>query len=150
MALKLTLASIRPGATHGADFDATVGDYLKRCGRYLPSTARVFRTEKLFLDWVNIERGDALAFWIADLDGTVCTTEQFARRVGDLRDGGTRHLVVAIGPADGWADSTRAVANMRLSLSAMTLPHELARLILAEQIYRAVTILQGHPYHTGH
>ena len=58
--------------------------------------------------------------------------------------------VLAIGPANGWAAAARDAADMRLSLGAMTLPHELAALVLAEQVYRASTILQGHPYHLGH
>jgi 23S rRNA (pseudouridine1915-N3)-methyltransferase len=151
MALKLTLISIRPSATHQAPQDALVTEYLKRCGRDLPATAKTFRSEKLLLDWVAVERnGGAVSVWMADLGGRTLTTEEFAERLRETRDGGTRHLVVAVGPADGWSDAARKTADLRLSLSAMTLPHELARVILAEQIYRAVTILQGHPYHTGH
>jgi 23S rRNA (pseudouridine1915-N3)-methyltransferase len=57
-------------------------------------------------------------------------------------------IVFAIGPASGWSD--RPQAQTVLSLGPMTLPHELARLVLAEQLYRAFTILAGHPYHIGH
>jgi 23S rRNA (pseudouridine1915-N3)-methyltransferase len=57
-------------------------------------------------------------------------------------------IVFAIGPASGWSE--RRLAQTVLSLGPMTLPHELARLVLAEQIYRAFTILAGHPYHIGH
>jgi 23S rRNA (pseudouridine1915-N3)-methyltransferase len=59
-------------------------------------------------------------------------------------------LVLAIGPADGWSAATRKRANLLLSLGRMTLPHQLARIVLAEQVYRALTILAGHPYHSGH
>jgi 23S rRNA (pseudouridine1915-N3)-methyltransferase len=55
-----------------------------------------------------------------------------------------------VGPADGWSEYARAQAQSTLSFGPMTLPHELARLVLAEQIYRAFTILAGHPYHSGH
>jgi 23S rRNA (pseudouridine1915-N3)-methyltransferase len=131
--------------------DALVAEYLKRCGRDLPSAARVFRTEKLLTDWVATERAaGATALWLADLGGRTLTSEQLAGKLRDARDGGTRHLIAGIGPADGWSDATRTSAELRIALSAMTLPHELARLILAEQVYRAVTILQGHPYHVGH
>ena len=151
MALRLTLISVRPGSGHNAPLDALVADYLKRCGRELPATARVFRSEKLLLDWVVAEKtAGATALWLADLGGRSLTSEQLADKVRDIRDGGTRHLMLGIGPADGWSDTARKSAELRLSLSAMTLPHELARLILAEQVYRAVTILQGHPYHVGH
>jgi len=55
-----------------------------------------------------------------------------------------------VGPADGWSAEARNRAQLLLSLGAMTLPHELARVVLAEQVYRACTILAGHPYHSGH
>ncbi len=58
--------------------------------------------------------------------------------------------MLAIGPADGWSTAARARAGLLLSFGAITLPHELARVVLAEQIYRALTILAGHPYHSGH
>jgi 23S rRNA (pseudouridine1915-N3)-methyltransferase len=151
MALRLTLISVRPSATHQTLQDDQVAEYLKRCGRDLPSAAKVFRTEKLLLAWVSAERGSgALDLWLADLGGKTLTSEQFAERLRAVRDSGTRHLILGIGPADGWSDEARKAAQLRFSLGAMTLPHELARLIVAEQIYRAVTILQGHPYHLGH
>jgi 23S rRNA (pseudouridine1915-N3)-methyltransferase len=58
--------------------------------------------------------------------------------------------VLAIGPADGWSAEARQRADLLLSLGRMTLPHQLARVVLAEQVYRAFTILAGHPYHSGH
>jgi 23S rRNA (pseudouridine1915-N3)-methyltransferase len=57
---------------------------------------------------------------------------------------------MAIGPADGWSDTARQRADLLLSLGRITLPHQLARVVLAEQVYRAFTILAGHPYHSGH
>ncbi len=59
-------------------------------------------------------------------------------------------IVFAIGPASGWSDGARKSAQTMLSLGPMTLPHEMARLVVAEQLYRAFTIVAGHPYHTGH
>ena len=70
--------------------------------------------------------------------------------MGRQRDQGQQSLFFAIGPADGWSEEARKRANLLLSLGPMTLPHELARVVLSEQIYRAFTILSGHPYHTGH
>ena len=131
--------------------DILVDDYLRRGGRALPCTSRAFRTETDLLATVAGERKKgAAAFWIADLGGRTLTTDEFAERVRQVRDGGLRHLMLAIGPANGWSAAARAAADLRLSLGAMTLPHELAALVLAEQIYRVSTILQGHPYHLGH
>ncbi len=85
-----------------------------------------------------------------DSRGETFASEALARWVGARRDGGQQTLIFAIGPASGWSDGARKRAQTLLSLGPMTLPHELARLVLAEQIYRAFTILAGHPYHTGH
>ena len=58
--------------------------------------------------------------------------------------------LVAIGPADGWSDAALAAATRTVAFGRITLPHELAAVIAAEQLYRALTILAGHPYHSGH
>ena len=59
-------------------------------------------------------------------------------------------LLFAVGGADGFSDQARRQAAFVLSLGRMTLPHELARVVLLEQLYRAFTILKNHPYHLGH
>jgi 23S rRNA (pseudouridine1915-N3)-methyltransferase len=84
-----------------------------------------------------------------DGGGTQFTSEEFAQRLGKWRDGGQGEVVFLIGGADGIAENVRAKANYVLSLGAMTWPHLLARGMLLEQIYRAQTILAGHPYHRG-
>ena len=63
---------------------------------------------------------------------------------------GTQELIFAIGPADGWSEALLKRAAQRFSLGRVTLPHELARAVTAEQLYRAFTILNHHPYHGGH
>jgi 23S rRNA (pseudouridine1915-N3)-methyltransferase len=78
------------------------------------------------------------------------TSEAFAAWVGQRRDEGAQHLVFAIGPASGWSSSALDRAQLKLSFGPMTMAHALARLVLAEQLYRATTILTGHPYHAGH
>jgi 23S rRNA (pseudouridine1915-N3)-methyltransferase len=78
------------------------------------------------------------------------SSEAFAAWIGNRRDDGTQHLVFAVGPADGWSPVARERAQLLLSLGPMTMAHSLARLVVAEQIYRATTILCGHPYHSGH
>ncbi len=69
---------------------------------------------------------------------------------GRQRNEGAQQIVFAIGPANGWSEAARQRAQLLLSLGPMTLAHSLARLVMAEQVYRAFTILTGHPYHTGH
>ena len=84
-----------------------------------------------------------------DETGKLVTSTEFANRIAHLRDGGYRHCVFLIGGADGLSPDVRARADMTLSLGRMTLPHQIARIVLCEQIYRAITILSGHPYHRG-
>ncbi len=82
-----------------------------------------------------------------DEGGRNLDSRAFAARISGWRDGGASDLVFAIGGADGLGEAVLAAAAMRLALGTMTWPHQLVRLMLAEQLYRAVTILTGHPYH---
>ena len=82
-----------------------------------------------------------------DEGGRAMTSAAFATYMRRERDAGTAGLAFLIGGADGHGDAVLASAAVRLSLGAMTLPHGLARVILAEQLYRAATIIAGHPYH---
>ena len=66
-----------------------------------------------------------------------------------LRDGGRKALVIAIGGPDGHDPALRGEADLVLSFGALTWPHQMVRIMLAEQLYRAATILSGHPYHRG-
>lgn len=83
-----------------------------------------------------------------DEKGAAWTTQQFARHMGRWRDAGTR-VAFVIGSADGLAPSIKSAAVHTLALSALTLPHGLVRVLLAEQLYRAASLLSGHPYHRG-
>jgi len=88
------------------------------------------------------------AFVIAcDEHGAVRASRDFASRIGRLRDDGVRRLVLIIGGADGLDPSVLAAARETLAFGPQTWPHALARAMLAEQVYRAVTILAGGPYH---
>lgn len=82
-----------------------------------------------------------------DETGKHVTSTEFARFLARTRDGGAKTLAFVIGGADGLDASVLAKATLKLALGSMTLPHGLARIVLAEQLYRAATILSGHPYH---
>jgi 23S rRNA (pseudouridine1915-N3)-methyltransferase len=84
-----------------------------------------------------------------DARGEALSSEAFARLLADRRDAGVKAAGLLIGGPDGLSDAVLAAAQLRLSLGAITLPHALARIVLAEQLYRAATILSGHPYHRG-
>jgi 23S rRNA (pseudouridine1915-N3)-methyltransferase len=82
-----------------------------------------------------------------DRGGEPISSEDFARLLAKYRDDGADGVAFAIGGADGLAKEALAKAAKMLSLGPMTLPHGLVRVVLAEQLYRAATILAGHPYH---
>ena len=97
---------------------------------------------------------EALAPHLADAHVIACDergkawrSREFAAHVGRLRDDGVRRLVLVIGRADGLDPALRDAAREKLAFGVQTWPHALARVMLAEQVYRAVTILAGSPYH---
>jgi 23S rRNA (pseudouridine1915-N3)-methyltransferase len=90
---------------------------------------------------------DADVLIALDERGKALGSEAFARLLAETRDGGAGAMGLVIGGPDGLSDGVRNAARMQLALGAMTLPHGLARIVLAEQLYRAATILSGHPYH---
>ncbi len=93
----------------------------------------------------HLHPGTALV--LLDERGKTFTSEDFAGRLGLLRDGGRKDMVIAIGGADGHDQSLRDQAELIVSFGTMTWPHQLLRVMLGEQLYRATTILSGHPYH---
>ena len=145
--MNLTLAHIG-----GKDeFEALTALYLGRCSFFTRCNAESFRTEKALLDWIKKQQGRTPVITVLlDCRGRQMSSEVFAAWLGARRDEGTQHIVFAVGPASGWSDDARKRAPLLLSLGPMTIAHALARLVIAEQIYRAVTILTGHPYHNAH
>ena len=153
--MQLTLAHIGPRVTQGArskdGFAQLTNLYLARCAPFARCRAETFRTEQPLLDWIGKPSGrTATVVILLDSRGRNMSSEAFAAWLGKQRDVGAQHLVFAIGPADGWSAVAREKAQLLLSLGPMTMAHSLARLVLAEQLYRATTILSGHPYHCGH
>lgn len=150
--MRLTLAAISPRrSAKSAPAEALVQEYLTRTQRLCPAEAAIYPTEAALL--AAAERAPsrpAASLLLFDSRGELSTSEQFAGHLAQLRDAGAARLLLAIGPADGWSPTALARADRTLSFGRITLPHELARVVAAEQIYRAFTILAGHPYHSGH
>ena len=94
-----------------------------------------------------LERVEPGSFLIAlDERGKALTTPDFSTRLADLKDSG-RAIACVIGGPDGLDASVRQRADMTLSFGAMTVPHQIVRVLVAEQLYRCATVLAGHPYH---
>jgi 23S rRNA (pseudouridine1915-N3)-methyltransferase len=157
--MHLTLAHIgdRPAspskspAKSKAGFDALTQVYLERCSAFARCRSEAFRSEEALLEWLARQQGRTAAVAVLlDSRGRQMTSEAFAAWLGARRDQGAQHIVFAIGPASGWSPAALERAHLQLSLGPMTLAHALARLVVAEQLYRAFTILTGHPYHCGH
>ena len=151
--MKITLAAVVPRRTRSKSeaSDRLIADYIERTARYVPCDSEQFDSEAAILHWLDRQPGRTPAYAILlDSRGQQYTSEEFAAQLGRLRNEGVQRLVLAIGPADGWSPAARQRANLLFSFGRMTLPHQLARVVLAEQVYRAFTILAGHPYHSGH
>jgi 23S rRNA (pseudouridine1915-N3)-methyltransferase len=149
--MNLTLAHIAARPASKDEFEPLTALYLKRCSSLAHCKAESFRTEKALLDWLDKQQGRTpVVAVLLDSRGRQMSSEIFAAWLGARRDQGTQHIVFAVGPASGWSDAARKRAQLLLSLGPMTLAHALARLVMAEQLYRAFTILTGHPYHAGH
>jgi 23S rRNA (pseudouridine1915-N3)-methyltransferase len=147
--MKLKIAWI--GKTKNPAIQALTDDYLTRIARYADVEGLSLADEPALLK-LRERSGSRPAHTLVLLDprGKALSSEEFARFLEEHQDRSPQPLVLAIGPADGFSDHARKAASATLSLGKMTLAHELARIVLLEQVYRAFTILQGHPYHAGH
>ena len=150
--MKLTLGFVSArGAAKSATAEALATGYVARAKRLMDVDGAGFESEKALL--AAAERGtgrSAALLLLFDSQGEMLTSEDFAGVLGKLRDGGAQRVMCCVGPADGWSKGALARAHRVVALGRMTLPHELARVVVAEQVYRALTILAGHPYHCGH
>lgn len=126
-------------------------EYAARIGRMTPVEVIVFDSEAALLEAGSRQTGRPMATLVLfDSAGEAMTSEEFGRMVGRMRDDGAQRILFGVGPADGWSAAARGRAQKLVSFGRMTMPHELARVVVAEQVYRALTILAGHPYHGGH
>jgi 23S rRNA (pseudouridine1915-N3)-methyltransferase len=132
------------GKTRRAELRALLDDYLKRIGHYADVEVAEVRDAAAALKKLDAERSAYVV--LLDAAGRQCSSEEFAAWVGKLRDQGERRLIFLCGDAAGFPDALRQRARTRLSLGPLTLSHELARVVLAEQLYRAFAILSGSSY----
>ncbi|MBZ5630324.1 MAG: 23S rRNA (pseudouridine(1915)-N(3))-methyltransferase RlmH [Acidobacteriia bacterium] len=147
--MRLRIAWI--GKTKEAAIQSLTAEYLKRLSRYIPTDSIELPNEAALLKQLE-KSGSRPAQTLVLLDsrGKQVSSEQFAEFLQQQQDRGTQSLLFAVGGPDGFSDTARAASSFQLSLGKMTLPHELARVVLLEQLYRGFTILKGHPYHLGH
>ncbi len=108
-------------------------------------TGEALKQAESKLLWSHVPAGAKVI--VLDEKGQEPTSSEWARKIGRWRDNGVQEVAFLIGGADGHTAETRARADMILSFGRMTMPHLLARVVLAEQIYRIKSILDGHPYH---
>jgi 23S rRNA (pseudouridine1915-N3)-methyltransferase len=133
------------GKTRRPEIRALIEDYVSRIRHY----AEIEITELRDGSPAAIRKlkvGPGATAVLLDAGGKQFTSQQFARWLGDLRDRGGREVVFLCGDSEGFPDELRGAAKQKISLSTLTMPHEFARVVLAEQIYRAFAILAGHPY----
>lgn len=153
--MQITLLCV--GKLKAQPFRDGVAEYAKRLGRYTTLKQVDVKEERgnQPVEIVLAREGERLlqalpnrAFAVAlDPTGQTGTSEDLAKRLSSLALNGKSRIAFLIGGAFGLSDAVFARADIRLSLSRMTFPHELARLILVEQLYRAFTIQRGEPYH---
>jgi len=147
--VKLRIAWI--GKTKEPAIQALTDEYLKRLRHYAEVDGVALRDEIALLKLcVRDARPARHALVLLDSRGKQLSSEELAKWIGDYQDRNPLPLLFAVGPANGFTDEARQAATLVLSLGKMTLAHELARAVLLEQLYRAFTILKGHPYHLGH
>lgn len=139
------------GKSREAAIAALTSEYLKRLARYVTVESQELSNEAALLK--QVERSSsrtAPVLILLDSRGRQLSSEELAQFLDQQQMWGTQTLLFAVGPTDGFTDEARKNASVCLSLGKMTLAHELARVVLLEQLYRAFTILKGHPYHCGH
>lgn len=144
------------GKTQEEWLKAGIEEYRTRIGRYFPLEVAEVREEKgAEAEAMRLKEGDRLEkallkgsrLILLDERGEEFTSPQFATLIGKYRDTGTQNLAFAIGGAYGFSEAFRANADRSVALSRMTFTHQMVRLFMVEQLYRACTILNGEQYH---
>ncbi len=145
--MKLRVAWI--GKTKEPAIQSLTDEYLKRLTRYADAQGLALKDESALLKLCGRDaRPVQHTLVVLDSRGKQLSSEELAVYLENYSE--SNPLLFAVGPANGFTAETRQEAKLLLSLGKMTLAHELARVVLLEQLYRAFTILKGHPYHLGH
>jgi 23S rRNA (pseudouridine1915-N3)-methyltransferase len=154
------------GKTKEPAIEALTSEYLKRISHYADIEGVAFKDESGVLSLASgaghknqnqnknksahkTKNKDRHKLVLLDTQGKQLSSEELAQFL-EREQLHALPLLFAIGGSDGFSDDARRLAGFSLSLGKMTLPHELARIVLLEQLYRAFTILKKHPYHLGH
>jgi len=132
------------GKTRRPELRDVFDDYVKRITHHAGITVLEVRNPEAALKKLDADRAATVV--LLDAAGKSLDSDRFAKWLAEHRDRGLRELIFLCGDADGFPDSLRKRAHQKISLSAMTFSHELARVMLAEQLYRAFAILSGSPY----
>ncbi len=150
--MKIKIAWI--GKTKEPAIQSLTEEYVKRISRYVQLETVALRDESALPTLTGGGKAGRnsgrYTLVLLDSRGKQFSSEEFAQFLGDWQNRNPVPLIFAIGPADGFSDAVLQAAQYKISLGKMTLAHELARVVLLEQLYRAFTILKGHPYHSGH
>jgi 23S rRNA (pseudouridine1915-N3)-methyltransferase len=142
----MNLRLLMLGKTRREEARALLDDYISRIRRYAEIEVTELRDASSPAALRKLKLDSSATIVLLDAAGKQFTSQQFAKWLGDLRDRGVRELAFLCGDAEGFPAELRAGAKQKISLSTLTMPHEFARVVLAEQIYRAFAILAGHPY----
>jgi 23S rRNA (pseudouridine1915-N3)-methyltransferase len=138
------------GKTKEPAIQSLTDEYLKRLSRYADADGITLKDEGSLLKICARDARPRHTLVLLDGKGKQLSSAELANFLGDYQDRNAAPLCFGVGPADGFSDQARQAATLVLSLGKMTLAHDLARIVLLEQLYRAFTILKGHPYHLGH
>jgi 23S rRNA (pseudouridine1915-N3)-methyltransferase len=132
------------GKTRRPELRALLEDYAKRISHHTHIEITEIRDESAAFKRLDADRAAIVV--LLDASGKNLDSNPFAKWLAEFRDRGMRELIFLCGDAEGFPESLRKRASQKLSLSNMTFSHELARVMLAEQLYRAFAILAGSPY----
>jgi 23S rRNA (pseudouridine1915-N3)-methyltransferase len=129
---------------------ALTDEYLQRLAHYATVQGVSLKDEASLLELSGGNPRSKQVLVLLDRTGEQMSSEDLAKFIGNHQDRNPLPLLFAVGPASGFSAIALRAASRVVSLGKMTLAHELARVVLLEQLYRAFTILKRHPYHLGH